>query len=72
MKVQDLLGHVLISQDAGWYSVGEERGGAFRGYDYLVTTFLPALEREGFTQDEINQLMVVNPAKAFAIQVRAS
>jgi len=39
-----LLGRVLISQDAGWYRVGEPGGGAFRGYTYIYTDFIPRLE----------------------------
>ena len=72
MKDNDLLGHVLISQDAGWYSVGEEGGGSFRGYSMLFETFLPALQDAGFTTEEIDLLMVVNPARAFSLGVRAN
>lgn len=39
-----LLGRVLISQDAGWYRVGEPGGGAYRGYTYIYTDFVPRLE----------------------------
>jgi phosphotriesterase-related protein len=35
------LDQVLISHDAGWYSVGEPRGGTYRGYD-AMTPCLPA------------------------------
>lgn len=41
---QGLLGRVLASQDAGWYHVGEPRGGAFRGYTSVYTDFLPRLD----------------------------
>lgn len=39
-----LLGRVLISQDAGWYRVGEPGGGAYRGYTYIYTDFVPRLD----------------------------
>ncbi len=71
MKRQGMLGQVLISHDAGWYRPGEPDGGAFRGYDVLFNAFLPALRKEGFTEEEVRQLTVANPARAFAIQVRA-
>ncbi len=70
MKNIDLLEHVLISQDAGWYSVGEERGGAFRGYTFLYDEFLPALREEGLTEADIDQLLVTNPARAFTVRTR--
>ena len=39
-----LIRRVLISQDSGWYHVGEPGGGEFRGYTYLYTDFLPLLD----------------------------
>lgn len=70
MKDQGLLDHVLISQDAGWYSVGEEQGGGFRDYAYLFEGFLPALAGAGFTDEEIELLTVHNPAHAFTVGIR--
>lgn len=70
MKRHRLLSRVLISHDAGWYSVGEPRGGDFRGFTTLFDTFLPALREEGFTDEEIQQLIVENPADAFRIRTR--
>jgi phosphotriesterase-related protein len=71
LKRHGCLDRVLISHDAGWYSVGEPRGGKFRNYETLFTQFLPALKKAGFTPEEIDLLTVANPAKAFAIRVRA-
>lgn len=65
-----LLDRLLISQDAGWYAVGEPRGGKFRGYETLFAELLPALGRAGFTGSEIEKLTVTNPARAFSIGVR--
>lgn len=70
MKKQGLLERVLISHDAGWYRPGEADGGAYRGYDALFRAFLPALRKEGFSEEEIGQLTVTNPARAFAIGTR--
>ena len=70
MRMHQLLDRVLISHDAGWYSVGEPRGGKFRAYDTLFEEFLPALTKAGLSDDEIKLLTVTNPAKAFTISVR--
>jgi phosphotriesterase-related protein len=64
------LHRVLVSQDAGWYSVGEPEGGKFRPYDTVFTGFIPALKARGFTEAEIDQIFVKNPATAFAVRVR--
>jgi phosphotriesterase-related protein len=65
-----MLDRVLISQDAGWYHVGEAGGGNYRGYDLLFTEFMPALRKTGFSAAQIDQLLVGNPQRALAIQVR--
>ena len=66
MKAEGLLGHVLVSHDAGWYRVGEPGGGQFRPYDTLFTAFVPALKASGFGDAEIRQLLVDNPRRALA------
>ena len=65
-----LLGRVLVSHDAGWYSVGEEAGGEFRGYQALFDELLPELRERGFTEEDVQRLLVRNPADAFRIRVR--
>jgi phosphotriesterase-related protein len=67
LRDHGLLGHALISQDAGWFSVGEPNGGKFRPFDTVFTAFIPALRNRGFTQEDIDTLLVRNPAKAFSI-----
>jgi len=64
MKAEGLLGHVLVSHDAGWYRVGEPGGGEFRPYDTLFTEFVPALKASGFGEGEIHTLLVDNPRRA--------
>jgi phosphotriesterase-related protein len=66
MKGEGLLGHVLVSHDAGWYRVGEPGGGQFRPYDTLFTAFVPALKASGFGDGEIRQLLVGNPRRALS------
>ena len=63
MNKAGLLDHVLVSQDSGWYHVGEPGGGDFKGYTYLYDTFLPALRKSGITEAQIRRLMVDNPAR---------
>ena len=70
MKAEGLLHRVLVSHDAGWYHVGEPGGGTFRPYDTLFSDFLPALKAAGFTDEEVQQLIAVNPAGAFTVRVR--
>jgi phosphotriesterase-related protein len=60
MAGQNLLHRVLISQDAGWYHVGEPGGGDFRDYTYIYTDFLPRLDPEW-----ARRLLAVNPFQAF-------
>jgi len=58
-------GNILISQDAGWYNVGESHGGNIRNYAYLVGDFAELLSESGFSQDIKEKLLVSNPARAF-------
>lgn len=64
------LGRVLISQDAGWYSVGEAGGGDVRGYATLTRDLLPALQVGGLGDDHIDRLVRLNPAEAYRTRVR--
>lgn len=70
LRSKSLLQQVLISHDAGWYRPGEPDGGEFRGYTTISDRLLPALKQEGFTEKEIGQLIVTNPANAFAVKIR--
>jgi phosphotriesterase-related protein len=68
MKDNGYLKQVLISQDAGWYNVGDVNGGNFRGFTGLFTKFIPALKSKGFTQSDIDQLLVKNPQESLTIK----
>jgi phosphotriesterase-related protein len=70
LRQRGLLGRALVSQDAGWYWVGKPGGGEFRPYDTIFTAFIPALRDRGFTADDIETLMVTNPARAFTVRRR--
>jgi predicted metal-dependent phosphotriesterase family hydrolase len=72
MKREQLLHAVLVSQDAGWYHVGEAGGGKFNPYNYILTDFIPALKENGFTQQDVDTIFIANPAKAFTVGVRTN
>jgi len=58
---------LLLSMDAGWYSVGEERGGEVMPYTYLIKEFVPRMQEAGIAEETIHKLTVTNPAQAFGI-----
>lgn len=59
---------LLLSQDRGWYTVGEKNGGRINAYSYLPEEFLPLLETKGVGNDLIHKLTVLNPARVFAMK----
>lgn len=70
LKEEKLLHRVLLSHDAGWYSPGEPQGGEVRGFTDLFDHLLPALRQEGFTEEDLRQLLVTNPREALAVRNR--
>lgn len=68
---RDQLDRALVSQDAGWYRVGEPKGGAYRPHTFLFDAFVPALRARGLNEADIRTLLVENPARAFAVRRRA-
>ncbi len=58
---------LLLSQDAGWYNVGQPKGGIIRSYSFLVREFVPMLIEKGFSRSLVQKLLVANPARAFQI-----
>jgi len=59
---------LLLSQDAGWYHVGEEGGGDIRGYAYLARDFVPLMLTSGFNQKLVDKILIENPSRAFQIR----
>ena len=66
MAEAGLLGKTLLSQDAGWYRPGPERGSKYREYGFLLREFVPRMLREGFQRGDLDRLLVENPARALA------
>lgn len=58
---------LLLSQDAGWYNVGQPKGGNIRGFTYIVREFIPLMEKSGINKDTIDKFMITNPALALRI-----
>lgn len=69
MKSENLLDHVLLSQDAGWYHVGEPRGGNYQDYNTIADKLIPAMKENGFNEKDIHQIFFINPAKAFSVKI---
>jgi phosphotriesterase-related protein len=67
-KENGILDRVLLSHDAGWYSPGEPNGGDFIGFTALFDELIPLLKEKGFTQKELDLMLIKNPAKAFSIK----
>ena len=70
MKSENLLEHVLLSHDAGWYHVGEPDGGNYNDYNTIADKLVPSLREKGFSEKEIHGLFFTNPAKAFTVKIR--
>jgi len=60
------LQHVLISQDAVGFYVGQEHGGYCPGYTFVFSEFLPQLRKRGIAENEIRTLTVENPRRALS------
>lgn len=65
MQAGGFLGQLLLSHDGDSYMNGESRP-----YHYLLTDFIPMLQANGFSEEQVRQMVVANPAQAYAVQVR--
>jgi phosphotriesterase-related protein len=64
------LNRVLLSHDAVYFVVDQPESGYDIGFMRLFDELLPALKKSGFSEGEIEQLMLKNPRKAFAVKIR--
>ncbi|MEQ9377621.1 MAG: phosphotriesterase [Imperialibacter sp.] len=71
-KKNGLLNKVLISHDAGWYSPGELNGGDFKAFTAIFDELIPLLKQNDFSEKDIDQLLRINPARAFAIKIKTA
>lgn len=65
-KQKNLLHKILVSHDGN----GFPSGGEIRKFGAIFENLIPELLKNGFTADEINQIMVRNPREAFYIRIR--
>jgi phosphotriesterase-related protein len=70
LKKEGLLSRVLISHDSGWYDPAKPGGGTINGYGDIFNSFIPVLKEKGFSDEEIDQILVKNPQEAFTIKIR--
>ncbi len=65
-KSQNLLHRILLSHDGN----GFPRGGEIRQFETIPMELIPVLLTHGFTEKEIDQVMVQNPKNAFRIAIK--
>lgn len=70
MKDKQAWYRTLLSHDAGWYKPEAPESTDFRSYTVLFKKLLPMMKESSFSAEEINRLLVSNPAEAFGIRVR--
>lgn len=70
LKKENLLHRVLISHDAGWFDPAQSDGGEFRPFTTIFHKLIPALKQVGFTEHDIDQLLITNPATAYSVTIR--
>ncbi len=67
LKDRGFLNQILLSHDGSSFPPpGKDK----RSFDVLFTAFIPMMRAAGLQQDEINQIIGANPARAFTIQRR--
>lgn len=62
-----LKSKLLLSQDAGWYNIGQNFGGKIRPYHPFFTEFIPYAIQWGLEEKAMEEIITINPQKAFAI-----
>jgi len=78
LRAKGLLRRVLLSHDHFWSVEGDGARGTLKlhasdaetAFESIFAHLLPDLREAGFSEGEINQLMVKNPAEAFTIRTR--
>ncbi len=70
LKKKGLLHKVLLSHDSGWYDPSKPGGGQINGYTDIFEYLIPVLKEKGITQEDIDQILSLNPAEAFKIRIR--
>lgn len=61
-------GKILISQDTGWYTVGEKKGGDIRPYHHLLTDFISYAIENGLDAQWLRQCVTSHPYQAMSMR----
>jgi predicted metal-dependent phosphotriesterase family hydrolase len=67
IKEHHLLHKVLLSHDGNSFPNGQK----IRPYDAIPMHLIPALKSNGYSQEDINQLLIINPKEAFKIKLKS-
>ena len=70
-KSNGILDRILISHDSGWYDPQKEEQ-TINPYTAIFKKLFPELKSRGFADEEFEQLLHVNPSKAYSIRIRRS
>ena len=65
-KQKNLLNKILLSHDGN----GFPSGGKIRKFESILENLIPEMLKNGFTDDDINQILIRNPKEAFYIKIR--
>ena len=65
-REQGMGSRLLLSQDSGWYHVGEENGGDIRPFTYLSDDFIPAATEAGIPAEWIEGILTTNAQAAYS------
>lgn len=68
LVAEGFVDQVLLSEDICMLNHLKYTGG--KGYGYLLEVFVPLLKERGVTDEQIQQMMIVNPARAFSRRCR--
>jgi phosphotriesterase-related protein len=68
-KENQILDHILISHDAGWYDP-QKKVQNVKPYTNIFEKLIPALLEEGFTNEEIGLLLSQNPSRCFKLEIK--
>ena len=69
-REQGFLDRLLISHDAGWFDP-QKKVQEIKPYTDMFILVLPRLRATGFSDKEIDQLLKINPSRAYSIGARA-
>ncbi len=70
LKDNNLLHRTLIAHDAGWYTHGAKDALVYKPYTPIFQLVIPELRKVGFNDADLRQLLIENPKKAYAIQIK--